>query len=325
MITATASVSLDLDNQWAYMKTQGVPGWEGFHSYFDVVVPRILDTVKRAGVRLTCFVVGKDAALACNQMALKSIADAGHEIANHSFMHEPWLHLYTEQQLRADFDQAEAAILHATGQKPLGFRGPGFSTSRQVRALLRDRGYIYDASKFPTWLGPVARTYFFLTSNLPAEEKARRRRLYGSLADARSPLQPYQIEPGLMEIPVTTLPLLRTPIHLSYLLFLARFSTPLARWYWDLALALCRMRGVAPSLLLHPTDFMDVGDAPAMAFFPAMQIPAERKIALVRHTLSTLRQRWNVVPHLDLCRSIQGAVPQVPEVASAPGRAVVNV
>lgn len=287
-----ASVSLDLDNQWAYMKTQGLDGWQSFPSYLDLVVPRILDTVKRAGLRITFFVVGKDAALEKNHAALRSITAAGHEIANHSFMHEPWLHLYSPEELEADFDQAEAAILQATGQKPHGFRGPGFSTSAQVRETLIERGYLYDASLFPTVMAPFARAYFFFTSKLSPEEKARRKGLYGSFSNAFSQLTPYQIQPGLLELPLTTMPLFRTPVHLSYLLFLAQYSMPLARCYWNVHVRLCRLTGVAPSLLLHPTDFLDATDVPELGFFPAMQIPAAKKIELVRHTLSTLRRVW---------------------------------
>lgn len=292
MTAIPASVSLDLDNQWAYMKTQGLDGWQTFPSYLDKVVPRILDTLKRAGIRITFFVVGKDVSLEKNHAALKSIVEAGHEIANHSHMHEPWLHLYSEVELQADFDQAEEAIFQATQQKVRGFRGPGFSTSPAVRELLIKRGYTYDASPFPTVMGPVARAYFFMTSKLPPEEKAKRKGLYGSLSGAFSPLMPYQIQPGLLEMPVTTMPVFRTPIHLSYLLFLAQYSMPLARMYWGMAVGLCRMTHTAPSLLLHPTDFLDATDVPEMSFFPAMRVPAEKKIELVRHTLSTLRSHW---------------------------------
>lgn len=308
MNSLSASVSLDLDNQWAYMKTQGLGGWESFPSYLDVVTPRILDTMKRAGVRATIFVVGKDAELEKNHAALRSIADAGHEIANHSHMHEPWLHLYSREELVADFEQAEHAIEAATGQKPVGFRGPGFSSSPEVCDLLIQRGYVYDASVFPTVMGPVARAYFFMTSNLPPEEKAKRKGLYGNFSSAYSPLVPYQIQPGLMEMPVTTMPVLRTPVHLSYLLFLAQYSMPLARAYWDMAIALCRLTQVAPSLLLHPTDFLDHTDVPEMSFFPAMRMPAEKKIDLVRHTLSSLRSHWGTVIMSQIARDLTAPV-----------------
>lgn len=298
MSLAPASVSLDLDNLWAYLKTQGIDGWQDFPSYLNLVTPRILRLLSDLNLRITFFVVGKDASLEGNHAALRSIAEAGHEIANHSFLHEPWLHLYSAAELQADFEQTEAALLAATRQHPRGFRGPGFSTSTAVRNLLVKRGYSYDASLFPTLIGPLARTWFFLTSKLPPEEKAKRSKLYGSLSHSLSSLHPYEIQPGLVEVPVTTTPLFRTPIHLSYLLFLATFSEPLARLYWRIALSLCRLTRTAPSLLLHPTDFLDAFDVPSLAFFPGMKLPAARKIALVRHTLTTLQKHWTVGPML---------------------------
>ena len=128
-----ASISLDLDNLWSYLKTQGAPGWETFPSYLDLVVPRILDTLDRCGQRITFFIVGQDATMESNRAALKSIAAAGHEIANHSFMHEPWLHLYSREQLHQEIRDAENAIASVTGKTTRGFRGPGFSTSPLVR------------------------------------------------------------------------------------------------------------------------------------------------------------------------------------------------
>lgn len=307
-----ASISIDLDNQWAYMKTQGCAGWETYPSYLNRVVPRILETLHQADLRATFFIVGHDAKQAENRAALRSIAEAGHEIGNHSFMHEPWLHLYSDAELRADFDQSEAAIRDATGQQPRGFRGPGFSTSAAVRSLLIERGYVYDASSFPTYLGGLARAYFFMTSQLPAEEKKRRSKLYGSLRDGLAPLKPWQIAPGLMELPVTTMPLLRTPVHMTYLLFLGQFSMPLARAYWDSTMQLCRLAGIGPSLLLHPTDFLDVTDVPEMSFFPAMRVPADQKIALVRHTLASLCRHWTPGMMLDHARSARTTLASSP-------------
>ena len=58
-----ASLSLDLDNQWSYMKTHGDAGWESFPSYLDVVVPRVLQFLKERDLTITFFIVGQDAAL----------------------------------------------------------------------------------------------------------------------------------------------------------------------------------------------------------------------------------------------------------------------
>jgi peptidoglycan-N-acetylglucosamine deacetylase len=302
-----ASVSVDLDNEWAYLKTQGRDEWSNFPGYLPTVVPRILDLMKGMNQKITFFIVGKDALSPENSVAFSDISRAGHEIANHSFLHEPWLHLYDKDELERDFDQSEAAIENATGFRPMGFRGPGFSTSAAVRQMLRDRGYEYDSSMFPTVMGPVARTYFMMRSNLSPEEKKKRSGLYGSFSDAVRTLHPYEIEPGLMEVPVTTMPLTRLPVHLSYLLFLAQYSDGLARLYWRMAVTLCRVQGVAPTLLLHPTDFLDSSDVPRMDFFPAMGVPAARKIALVRFAISQLQKHWATGTVVDHARS---AVPK---------------
>ena len=74
------SLSLDADNQWAYMKTHGDPGWEAYPSYLDRLAEVALERTKRHQLRITFFLVGQDAAIESNHAALRSLADAGHEI-----------------------------------------------------------------------------------------------------------------------------------------------------------------------------------------------------------------------------------------------------
>ncbi|MGH9819150.1 MAG: polysaccharide deacetylase family protein, partial [Pyrinomonadaceae bacterium] len=122
-----ASLSLDLDNKWSYMKTHGDTGWESFPSYLDAVVPRVLKILSDRDLTITFFIVGQDAALEGNRESIAQIAAAGHEIGNHSFNHEPWLHLYSKPQLVEEFKKTEDALESVTGKRPMGFRGPGFS------------------------------------------------------------------------------------------------------------------------------------------------------------------------------------------------------
>jgi peptidoglycan/xylan/chitin deacetylase (PgdA/CDA1 family) len=292
-----ASLSLDLDNQWSYMKTHGDAGWDVFPSYLDVVVPRFLSIFKERGLRITVFIVGQDAALEKNHAALGRIAQAGHEIGNHSFHHEPWLHLYTEEQVDDEIARAEDAIERATGKRPHGFRGPGFSLSPAVLRVLLRRGYRYDCSTFPTFLGPLARAYYFLKSDLPKEERERRKQLFGGWKEGLRSIDPYRWElpeGSLLEIPVTTLPMLRVPIHLSYVLYLSAFSPWLARTYFAAAMAACRALGTGPSILLHPLDFLSGEDIDALAFFPGMSLSVDRKLACVEACLDLLEQRFEV-------------------------------
>ena len=298
MTKPLASLSLDLDNKWSYLKTHGDRGWESFPSYLALVVPRVLEFLAARDLKITFFVVGQDAAIASNHEALQSLSEAGHEIGNHSFHHEPWLHLYSPAQIAEELALAEAAIQQATGRRPIGFRGPGFSFSPALLQSLADRGYAYDASTFPTFLGPVARMYYFLSTNLSREQRAERKQLFGKFSEGFRRLRPHpwqNIRGQLIEIPVTTMPLVKIPIHVSYLLYLAQFSRALAMAYFRMALALCRGLRVEPSLLLHPLDFLGGDDDQDLSFFPAMRTKAQQKVALVSEVIDLYRQHFKVV------------------------------
>jgi peptidoglycan-N-acetylglucosamine deacetylase len=315
-----ASLSLDLDNEWSYLRTHGDCGWEKFPSYLDVVVPRILDRLTHLRQTITFFVVGQDAALLKNRDSLSALAAAGHEIGNHSFHHEPWLHRYTREEIRAEIIRAEDAIGEATGTRPAGFRGPGYSFSRTTLEVLAERGYIYDASTFPTFIGPAARLYYFLTASLPDEEKKIRNALFGRLSDGLRPLHPYRWQLGsgsLVEIPVTTMPFTRLPIHMSYVLYLDSFSRSAARKYFALSLSMCMLANVAPSLLLHPLDFLGADDVGTLSFFPAMRMPAGRKLELVDELLSTFTKQFRVVPLIEHARATHGLPDVSPSYANA--------
>lgn len=308
MAKPIASLSLDLDNKWSYMKTHGDEGWEKFPTYLDVVVPRFIDFLQKRSQKITVFVVGQDAALPENRDALSSIAAAGHEIGNHSFHHEPWLHLYSPQELVDEFKRSEEAIFEVTGQRTVGFRGPGFSLSDRVLMTLSERGYEYDCSTFPTYLGPIARMYYFFTARLTREEKEQRKQLFGRTSDGFQPNRPFEWNLGsdrLLEIPVTTMPIFKVPIHVSYLLYLSRFSKMAARLYFWKAMKMCRLFGIGPSLLLHPLDFLGAEDDKDLAFFPAMDIDSNQKIELLAQILDSMDKHFEVVCMRDHAHAIK--------------------
>lgn len=292
-----ASLSLDLDNEWAYLKTHGDPAWESYPSYLSTVVPRMLHVLAQRKLLITVFVVGQDAALEYNHEALAQIASAGHEIGNHSLRHDPWLHLFSEHDLEQELAEAERHIQTATGQKPIGFRGPGYSQSSTMLRVLARRGYAYDASSLPSFIGPIARAYYFATGQFNAEQRERLNRLFGSWKDGLRPLKPYRWrlnETSLLEMPVTTFPVIRVPIHLSYVMYLAGFSTVLAQTYFNTALWACRLFGVEPSILLHPLDFLGGEDVPRLQFFPSMRMSSQQKIAIVERCLDSMVHRFDV-------------------------------
>ncbi len=297
-----SSISLDLDNKWSYMKTHGDVGWEAFPSYLPQVVPTILNVLQSLDAKITFFIVGQDAALPINREPLGAIAAAGHEIANHSFHHEPWLHEYSREQLVEEFERSESAIREVTGAQTIGFRGPGFSYSQKVLEVLSERGYRYDASTFPTFLGPIARAYYMLHSRLTKADRTQRKALFGSAKAGFMSLRPYRwtsFGSQLIEIPVTTMPWIKVPIHFSYVMYLATFSQSLAHRYFKSALMFCWLNRVEPSILLHPLDFLGGDAEPTLAYFPGMSLKTETKVAIARECLASLASYFKVGTMLD--------------------------
>ncbi len=103
-------------------------------------MPRILDILKRTGVRATFFTPGWVAEKYRENIA--SIARAGHEIAHHGYKHEN-NELLSKSDERDMLVKGSEALLAITGQKPVGYR---MSRSPNTLSLLSDLGFLYDSS-----------------------------------------------------------------------------------------------------------------------------------------------------------------------------------
>jgi hypothetical protein len=308
-----ASISLDLDDLWTYLRIHGDPSWVSRPTYLQSFVPLALDELDRAQVKLTFFIVGSDAANPRNAGLLRAIVDRGHEIGNHSFEHEPWLHRLSQEQLQAEVIRTQDVLAQMTGQRPVGFRAPGYSWCPSLLDLLGEQGYLYDASTLPTYLGPLARQYYFRTSRLASSERAERSALFGSFSDGLRPIEPYlwQLSGGrtLLEIPVTTFPLVKVPFHLSYLHYIGRWSKRIALGYLHAGLAACRFTGTSPSFILHPLDLLGADQAPQLAFFPGMDRPSNQKLDFFRRALEIYRRGFSLMPMAVHARALVSGAP----------------
>lgn len=293
-----ASLSLDLDNQWTYMKIHGDQGWDQYPSYLDTFVPHVVDVLNKLDLKITFFVVGRDAALEKNKDYLQELVRNGHELGNHSFNHESWLHTFSREKITEEIALTEEAIEKGTGQLTRGFRGPGFSWSPRLLEVLTERGYHFDASTLPTYIGPLARMYYFRTAQLSKEERETRKELFGTFSDGLRPVKPYLWELSgketIMEIPVTTIPVIKIPFHFSYLLYLSGLSLRLMDLYLNLAIRLCQLTRTRPSYLLHPLDLIGGDQIPQLKFFPGMDISSERKVEVFNHVMEKLNRHFQL-------------------------------
>ncbi|MEM1227394.1 MAG: polysaccharide deacetylase family protein [Planctomycetota bacterium] len=312
-----ASLSLDLDNKWAYLRAAGRGDWESAPSYLPLAVERIVDLLGEIGLPLTVFLVGRDCQSGADGDAIRRFGELRKwEAANHTWNHLPWMHAMSQGEVTNEIHRTHDAIGSLTGQTAVGFRGPGFSCPPSVLRVLADAGYCYDASVFATSMAPIARAVFLARTDLQGEQREKAKQLYGGFASMRQPNIPHRrVVDGdgsnqvLGEVPVTVMPWTRTPIHFSYLTFLAGYSIAAAKTYFRAALKLCRWSKVPPSLLLHPPDFLGQEDDADMAYFPGMRLSRASKLAFMRWALRTFHEQFDVQTisdQLRLCRVRDG-------------------
>ncbi|WP_291426850.1 polysaccharide deacetylase family protein [Deinococcus sp.] len=99
--------------------------------------PLLLDLLRRAGVRATFFVIGRNAAP--YPYFIRDMTESGNEVGNHTYHHLRLPPLSSVKML-GEIQQANAAIERITGEPVKYFRPPGGEYNTQVLAAARALG-----------------------------------------------------------------------------------------------------------------------------------------------------------------------------------------
>lgn len=145
-----AAVSVDLDEIPCYTAIHGLtpPDASAARAIYERALPRIARLFRDEDVPATFFAVGTDLD-AENALRIAELAQAGHEIANHSLSHRYDLTRLDRSAIRREIDGGADAIERACGVRPVGFRAPGYTITDVVFEVLSDLDVRYDSSVFP--------------------------------------------------------------------------------------------------------------------------------------------------------------------------------
>ncbi|KAL9091447.1 MAG: hypothetical protein Q9165_004833 [Trypethelium subeluteriae] len=108
-----------------------------------VGIDRLLKLWEKYNIKATWFTPAHTLDSFPKQIA--KIRDAGHEIGLHGYTHEYVSRLSVTQQLDV-LTRSIDTLTTFTGQKPLGFTAPAWSTSPELIPMLEDFGIVYDHS-----------------------------------------------------------------------------------------------------------------------------------------------------------------------------------
>ncbi len=268
------SVSVDLDGLACYAAIHGLRlGLDdrALRAVPQVALERFCELFSTLGVRATFFVIGREAAIAPE--SLRSAAAAGHEIGSHSYAHDYALSRRTREQIAQDLALAERAIEDACGQRPRGFRAPGYTVSAALLDAVRERGYVYDSSLLPS------PPYYAAKAAAIALYALRRRSsvsILGGIGQLFAKRHAHRRR-GVRELPIATLPCLRAPVIGTTVMPFP----PLAR---------AAFAGGHLNLELHGIDALDRTDVPreVASAQPGLRMRAAEKMRRLRNLLAAL-------------------------------------
>ena len=147
-VTAAACLTFDMDAEAAVL-TADISSISrmtpmSHQSYGPLVgVPRILALLKRHGVTATFFIPGYSAHRYPD--VVRAVAEAGHEIAHHSYFHENTIGM-DEKTEAAMIDLGLRALHDVAGVRPQGYRAPMWEMNYHTPKLLAERGFRWDSS-----------------------------------------------------------------------------------------------------------------------------------------------------------------------------------
>jgi hypothetical protein len=314
------TIQVDVDELWVYYESICRPAPADLTArVYEEGIPRLLALFAAYGIRATFFVCGRD--LPAQAGSLREMLHQGHEVANHSTWHRTGFARLSRAEKRADIATAHVLIETACGRTPVGFKSPGFSFAADQLGVLAELDYRYDSSILPTPYAPLLRSLQRALSGGRVDPSHYGRALYG-LAPLRpyhpdpaaphrrsaqpiyqtthSPIHPFTHSPinNFLEAPVTTMPILRLPMHSTFVLTAGQAL-------FDAGLALAKARHVPINYLLHAADVIDAVPDPALASYRFLATPWSAKQPLYEHMLRRLSDEYEMVPTVEFIAGLE--------------------
>jgi peptidoglycan/xylan/chitin deacetylase (PgdA/CDA1 family) len=293
------AISVDLDEIRHYYAIHGLkpasPASQ--RAVYERALPRFAELAATERLPLTLFVVGADLAWPDNGARLRALAAAGHELGNHTYDHQYDLTRRGEQHIEAQIERANDVIATRAGQRPTGFRAPGYTITDVVYRALRSSGMAYSSSVFPCPYYYAAKAAVVSALRLAGKPSSSIVSGPGVLTAPRAPYrvgEPYfRVGSGMLELPIQVTPVLRLPFIGTNLTLLGPTLAAL------LTRSLIGQELI--NLELHGVDLLDEHDGlgELSPHQLDLRVPLLRKWAVFTEVVSVLRSAGYSFVRLD--------------------------
>jgi len=292
-----AAISCDIDTLASIYKGQGCHRPGGYtYAELSMGLENFSRFLEPFAIKATLFMVGNDFKHKVNHAAIRSMLAQGHEIANHTLTHAQGFRLLSPEGKETEIAGMEDICQQVIGQRPGGFRSPGWNIGDDALPILKRRGYKYDSSIYPTALMPALKFLHWVSMS---SRSGGDRTTLGKLGYMCAPTKPYRTglrslavkgRDGIIEFPLTVTPLLRLP-------FFATFLLATGFGLFERSYRALKTRQLPIHFMFHLSDFVEYGHPDLVDQVPheggiyvpqALRTPLEQKLNLFRKVLDTL-------------------------------------
>ncbi len=293
MSAATASVGVDVDSLRFYYRIHGLDESAATNAAWTVGVPRFLALFADANISATFYCVAEDLEIDDNRDRLRAIADAGHEIGNHTWRHPYSLTRLSVAEIAEEIGEGRRRLEAAAGVPVVGFRAPGYNTNQTVMAQVIETGHRYDTSVFP------CAPYYLAKAGVMGLMGLRGRRsksVLGSPQVLFAPRDPYPMAAnphrrqaeGLVQYPISVA--LGVPLIGTAFTAMGQAATRAA-----VAVGLRTRRHL--TVEFHAVDLMGLNEDgldPMLGVQPDLKVPVARKHRIFAALLAQLKSQARV-------------------------------
>jgi len=297
------AISADIDTLNSIYRGRGRRRAEYTYAEFRMGLENLSAFLEPYGVKATLFMVGSDLLIRDNHDAVRAMAAAGHEIANHTHTHAQGFRRLSPEAQDRELAGMEDACVAVTGRRPVGFRSPGWNMGDEALPVLKRRGYLYDSSVHPMFATPAFKALHWLnTSSYDGGDRTT----LGQWSYMFAPLRPYRTDArrlgrrgtdGIVEFPLSVVPGIRAPFWATFLLAtgFGAFRT---------CYRAIRTAGLPIQYMFHLSDFVDYShpdladQVPASGgiYLPqALAVPLDRKLTLFRKAMDLIVADYRLV------------------------------
>lgn len=282
------AVTIDLDEIGNYYAIHGLaPSSDGgANPVYDIALDRLEQLARARNLPLTLFAIGADMARERNAERLRGFVRRGDEIGNHSLDHLYDLTRRDLSEMRRQVESGCTVLEGATGQRPRGFRAPGYTVTDELFEVLAACGVAWDSSVFPCPAYYGAKAVARLLMRLRGRQS---RSVLDTPSVLRAPTRPYRVGrpywqrgQGITELPIqvtrgTRLPFIGTTLTVA--------GPDRARWLTRQVVG-----EELVNLELHGIDLLDAQDGLELLgkHQHDLRVPLAQKLAALNAALDVL-------------------------------------